>query len=116
MNADSTDFDDLAAATVEFPRPAVVVPVTPPRSRGELTAGACLPAAPAVTLPRGVDCILSTLQCAKLLNVHASTLRRMGDDGPPRIWVTTGRVGYRLSKIYEWMDRQSRGGGAGDVS
>jgi hypothetical protein len=84
-----------------------------PRADVEV-AGAPGLRAPAVTLPPGADCILSTLQCAKLLNIHPSSLRRMKDDGPPRIWVTTGRVGYRLSKIYEWMD--SRGCGAGDAS
>jgi predicted DNA-binding transcriptional regulator AlpA len=113
MNADSTDFDDLAAATVELSRPAAGAPVTPPRSRGEVAAGVCVPATPAV-----MRLTLSTEEAAAALGVHASTLRRLHKEGtgPRRLQLTQTRVVYRISDLNLWLDAVAAGTGNGQKS
>jgi len=49
--------------------------------------------------------IVSEREAARLLGLDKSTLRRRrkSGDGPPAIWVTDRRLGYRLADLRAWL-------------
>jgi predicted DNA-binding transcriptional regulator AlpA len=51
------------------------------------------------------DRIISEVETANFLGVSSPTLRRMGNrgQGPPRLKISTRRIGYRLHDIRKWM-------------
>jgi predicted DNA-binding transcriptional regulator AlpA len=61
------------------------------------------------------DVVLSIVQTARMLDVHPGTLRRMTTlgIGPARIRISSRRVGFRLSKVREWLDTRDEAGGNG---
>jgi predicted DNA-binding transcriptional regulator AlpA len=54
----------------------------------------------------GLDRVVSETQAAELLGYSKDTLRRAFRAGqaPARVRLSEGRIGYRLSAIYAWLE------------
>jgi predicted DNA-binding transcriptional regulator AlpA len=75
---------------------------------GLLTTGKVLP--PAADPPNDfTDRVLTEIETAALLGCSRDTLRRSFEDGraPPRVRLSTRRIGYRLSEIYRFLNQHT---------
>jgi predicted DNA-binding transcriptional regulator AlpA len=50
-----------------------------------------------------MDRLLSEAEAAKILNISARTLRRLGEDGPPRIRISERRIAFRPEDLTAWI-------------
>jgi predicted DNA-binding transcriptional regulator AlpA len=58
--------------------------------------------------------VLSRPEAVKAVGVSIRTWERLeaGGDAPPKTRLSTGRVGYRVFDIKEWLDRRREGADA----
>jgi len=70
--------------------------------------------APAPQQSSTLDRIVSEAEAAAIIGYSKDTLRREFAAGraPPRVRLSEGRIGYRLSALYAWLDAHTEQPGA----
>ncbi|SRR6266508_1596038 len=77
----------------------------------------------AITMPTApeqspsLDRVVSEAQAAEIIGYSKDTLRREFRAGraPPRVRLSSRRVGYRLSSIYGWLEAHTEKAGCGGL-
>jgi excisionase family DNA binding protein len=63
----------------------------------------------ATELDHNDDELLTREEVAKMLGMSLSTLRRLGEDGPPVLKLSTRKHRYKRSAVHRWLDNRSAG-------